>query len=44
MYAIKNEDEDKLFVDRSTLIKRMKPQDVMKYLGINDKFILVENT
>ena len=41
MYAIKNEDEDKLFQDRSRLLKRnMSPEDAMKYLGINQKFIL----
>lgn len=39
MYAIKNEEEDRLFIERSGVIKRMKPQDVMLYLGIRDKFI-----
>ena len=39
MYAIKNETEDKLFVERSKHIKRMKPTDIMLYLGINQKFI-----
>lgn len=40
MYAIKNEDEDRLFIERSLVIKRIKPQEVMQYLGIRDKFIL----
>jgi hypothetical protein len=35
MYAIKNEEEDKLFVERSSHIKRMKASDAMNYLGIN---------
>jgi len=34
MYAIKNEEEDKLFIERASLIKRHKAHDVMKYLGI----------
>lgn len=40
MYAIKNEQDDRLFVERSRYIKRMKPEDVMIYLGINKKFII----
>ena len=43
MYAIKNEDEDRLFIDRSSLIKRQKSHDVMRYLGIKDQFIIGEN-
>ena len=43
MYAIKNEDEDRLFVERSSVIKKMKPHDVMSYLGIKDKFMIGEN-
>lgn len=35
MYAIKNEEEDKLFIEKSGIIKKMKPVDVMTYLGIN---------
>jgi hypothetical protein len=38
MYAIKNEDEDRLFIERSLVIKRMKPNDIMTYLGISEKF------
>lgn len=34
MYAIKNEEEDRLFISRSSLIKRMKSHDIMTYLGI----------
>lgn len=41
MYAIKNETEDRLFIERSRFIKRMRPEDVMTYLGINKKFIIV---
>jgi hypothetical protein len=40
MYAIKNEDEDRLFFDRSSIIKRMKPVEIMQYLGISEKFII----
>jgi hypothetical protein len=43
MYAIKNEDEDRLFVERSMLVKKMKPHEVMQYLGIREKFIIGEN-
>ena len=35
MYAIKNEEEDRMFIERSTIIKKMKPSDIMTYLGIN---------
>lgn len=38
MYAIKNEDEDKLFTERASSIKRHKAHDVMKYLGIKQQF------
>lgn len=44
MYAIKNEEEDHLFVERSSLIKRMPAHDIMIYLGIRKQFILGENT
>ena len=40
MYAHKNEAEDVLFTQRSLQIKQMKPQKVMEYLGINEKFII----
>ncbi|CDW77121.1 UNKNOWN [Stylonychia lemnae] len=43
MYAIKNEEEDKLFSERSQLIRRQKAHDIMKYLGIKDQFIIGEN-
>ena len=42
MYAIKNEEEDRLFIERSALIKKMRPSDVMIYLGIKEKFIINE--
>lgn len=42
MYAIKNEEEDRLFNERSSIIKKMRPSDVMQYLGIKDKFIINE--
>jgi hypothetical protein len=44
MYAIKNEAEDLLFVNRSRTIKKMKPREVMEYLGITQKFILESKT
>lgn len=43
MYAIKNEDEDRLFTERSLLIRRMKPVEVMQYLGIREKFQINES-
>ena len=43
MYAIKNENEDRLFVERSSVIKRMRPYDVMVYLDIKDKFLIGGN-
>ena len=43
MYAIKNEDEDRLFTERSALIRRMKPSEVMQYLGISEKFQINEH-
>jgi hypothetical protein len=42
MYAIKNEEEDHMFVERGPYIKKMRPTDIMHYLGINPKFILNE--
>ena len=43
MYAIKNEEEDRIFNERAAKIKKMKPQDIMAYLGINQKFIICEH-
>ena len=43
MYAIKNEDEDRLFVERSGQIKRQKAHDIMRYLGIKENFIFGDN-
>ena len=44
MYAIKNEEEDRQFIERSTLIRRLyRPTEIMQYLGINQKFIICEN-
>lgn len=43
MYAIKNEKEDRLFVEKSGLIKRVKAHEVMAFLGINEKFIICEH-
>ena len=43
MYAIKNEEEDRLFIEKSSIIKRMKPTDVMTYLGISEKFMIFEH-
>lgn len=44
MYAIKNEIEDRLFIERSGSIKRMKPYDIMIYLGIKEKFIIGDHS
>ena len=44
MYAIKNEDEDRLFIERSQLLKRQRAHDIMRYLGIKNQFIIGENT
>ena len=43
MYAVKNEEEDKLFSERSSHIKRIKAFDIMAYLGIKPQFIFGEN-
>ena len=43
MYLIKNEADDNLFQTRQGLIKNFKPEDIMEYLGINKKFILVKS-
>jgi hypothetical protein len=41
MYAIKNEETDRLFSERSDLIRRTQsPIQVMEYLEINKKFHL----
>ena len=42
MYAIKNEVEDKLFQERSGIIKRMNPESFMRSLGINERYIITE--
>lgn len=44
MYAIKNEEEDRMFQERSGLIKRLKAHDIMRYLGIRDHFIIGDST
>jgi hypothetical protein len=43
MYAIKNEEEDRIFIEKSLIIKKMKPSDIMTFLGINQKFIICEH-
>lgn len=43
MYAFKNQEEDKQFVERSSVIKRMRPYDIMTYLGLKEKFLLGED-
>lgn len=43
MYLIKNENEDTLFQNRQAQIRVFKPEDIMEYLGINKKFILVKS-
>lgn len=43
MYLIKNESEDTLFQNRQAQIRSFKPEDIMEYLGINKKFILVKS-
>jgi hypothetical protein len=35
MYAIKNEEEDHMFIERSSAIKKLRPSEIMSYLGIN---------
>lgn len=42
MYAYKNDNEDRLFIERTALIKRTKPVEMMAYLGIKEKFMLGE--
>lgn len=44
MYALKNETDDRLFIERSRAIKRFRPEDVMVYLGINRKFIISQSS
>lgn len=38
MYAIKNEEDDRVYAERNILVKKMKPVDIMMSLGIHDKF------
>lgn len=40
MYAIKNKQEDEMFSERSKIIKSTPPIEIMKYLGVSDKFFL----
>lgn len=40
LYTHRNEAEDSLFTERSLKIKRMRPGKVMRYLGIDNKFII----
>jgi hypothetical protein len=40
MYAIKNQADDRKFTERQAVIKRMKEESIMQYLGIKQKFIL----
>ena len=35
MYAIKNQSEDRKFTERQAVIKRMREEEIMQYLGIN---------
>lgn len=39
MYALKNETEDDLFMERSSKIQMMEPQAAMEYLGIRKKLM-----
>ena len=39
MYAIKNEDDDGEFQQIGALIKKIRPEDTMRFLGIREKFI-----
>ena len=43
MYAYKNDEEDRLFISRSLSLKQMSPEQVMKSLGISEKFIIQNN-
>ena len=40
LYTHRSESEDSLFTERSLKIKRMRPSKVMRYLGIDNKFII----
>ena len=40
LYTHRSEAEDSLFTERSLKIKRMRPGKVMRYLGIDNKFII----
>ena len=42
MYIERNEEDDSLFVERSAVLKRMRPEDIMKALDIKEKFIITE--
>lgn len=42
MYAIKNEEEDRIFNENGSIIKRKKASEIMACLGIKDKFKLAE--
>ena len=39
MYAIKNQNEDKLFLNYGGQIKKINSSETMAFLGIKDKFI-----
>ena len=43
MYAIKNEELDRSFVERSNLIRKSQnPAQALEYLGLHKKFFLIE--
>ena len=43
MYAIKNEEEDRIFNENGALIKRKKASEIMTSLGIKEKYKLHES-
>ena len=43
MYAIKNEEMDRAFTDKTQLIQKYStPKEAMEYLGINPKFMIID--
>lgn len=43
MYAIKNEEEDRIFNENGALLKRKKASEIMTSLGIKERFKLHES-
>ena len=43
MYLLKNKEMDKLFVERSAVVKAVDPVTMLKHLGVNKKYIISDN-